>query len=102
MLLNAAKALPAGYKLFILGAVSYCEEPYYDKLIGQSSKLRNEYVITLKFYNNGIFQESGIFILPSSAEGCSSSLLEAMSWELYCMTSDVKEKKDIIKCWESI
>ena len=42
------------------------------------------------------YQKTGIFVLPSRIEGMSNALLEAMSWGLPCVVSDIPGNRALI------
>jgi len=46
---------------------------------------------------NDFLRASDLFVLPSKHEGCSNALLEALSFGLPCLTSDIDENRDILK-----
>lgn len=43
------------------------------------------------------YREAGIFVLPSRIEGMSNALLEAMSWGLPCVVSDIPGNRAVIE-----
>lgn len=50
---------------------------------------------------NDALRRSDIFVLPSLAEGMSNALLEAMSWELPCIASDIPANHAVITLEET-
>lgn len=111
-LINAfIKANVAGYKLVIAGDADH-EDEYSLKL----KQIATENGIVLTGFIKGeklnqIFSHARLFVLPSFHEGLPISLLEAMSYNLDVLVSDISANKEInlatnnyFKCgnWENL
>lgn len=97
-LVEAYKQLDTNVKLIIAGGSSFTDD-YFDKL--KSISKDNENIIYTgnvsgdllkELYSNCLF-----YILPSDIEGMPLSLLEALSYGKYCLTSDIPENTAVIK-----
>lgn len=97
-LINAYKQLNTNFKLVIAGGSSFTDN-YFDEL--QNISKDNENIIYTgnvsgnllrELYSNCLF-----YVLPSDIEGMPLSLLEALSYGKYCLTSDIPENTAVIK-----
>lgn len=83
-------------KLVIAGELE--DTPYYRKLKELANN--NPNIIFLGFVKGKMLEElysnTYLFILPSDLEGCSISLLEALSYGIRILVSDIEENKEVI------
>ena len=82
------------YKLIIVGQLTH-KDKYERKVISLKAN-RNDIIFTdyqSGYCLNELFSKAGIFVLPSFNEGHSIALLEAMSYRLPCLVSDIPELK---------
>jgi glycosyltransferase involved in cell wall biosynthesis len=95
-LLNAFSTIKTDWKLVIAGAADY-ENLYSRELMNQAAS--NSKVIMTGFITGielqELFSNAGCFVLPSSHEGLSIVLLEALSFGLPCIISDIPANKGI-------
>ena len=91
---NVKKGNGEKWQLVIVGK-SDNDDKYYDFL--KSIARNSENIIFTGFlekaYLHGLYKQAGLFLLPSYNEGCSLSLLEAISHRLPCMVSDIPENR---------
>jgi glycosyltransferase involved in cell wall biosynthesis len=95
-LLNAFSAMKTDWKLVIAGAADH-EDPYSKELINRAAQNPN---VVMTGFVTGIelqelFSNAGCFVLPSSHEGLPIVLLEALSFGLPCIVSDITANKII-------
>lgn len=88
-------ALP-GWKLALVGKLNH-EEPYTRELIS-AAKDSNDIILT--DFQTGLslselYAHAGIFVLPSSHEGLPIALLEALSYGIRVIASDIPANKEI-------
>lgn len=91
-----AAALPEDWRLVLVGDVD-AKTPYVRELQELSS--RNERVV-LAGYRSGaelaqLFQNAAVFVLPSSHEGLPIALLEAMSYGIRAIASDIPANLEV-------
>lgn len=83
-------------QFFIQGAMSYGEEMYYSQIVQSFQNLDN---VTILNESNQIAPEilnASIFLNPSRTEGCSNSLLEAMSRGAVPVVERIRENQILI------
>ena len=88
-LIKAFSSIPADFKLVIAGGTD-TETNYYKQLIDLSDK--NKVVFTGSIYGEALHQlytQAALFVLPSVSEGFPIVLLEAMSYRLPVIVSDI-------------
>lgn len=91
-LIEAFKKIKTSYKLVIAGDCQYSVE--YGKRIQEMCKENDNIILTgfvegeelFELYSNAL-----VYILPSEIEGMSMSILEAMSYGICCLVSDIPE-----------
>lgn len=90
------KAGVAGTKLAIVGGADHPDS--YQRSLISAASARNNVVMT-GFLQGGdlkaLFQFASVFVLPSSHEGLPISLLEALSFGLPCIASDIPANKSV-------
>jgi len=96
IIVKLAKIFKREFNFIIQGSPSYGEQDYYSEIIDSFKELENVELVETSWDNHKIYQRAGVFLLPSNVEGCSNSLLEAMSCELYCFASNIVENKIIV------
>ncbi len=95
-LICAFKAVDPDWKLALVGSADH-EDDYSRSLIKQAEQNKN---IVLTGFQKGdllreLFAHSGLFVLPSHHEGMPIVLLEAMSYGLSCILSDIPSNREI-------
>ncbi|MEZ4600784.1 MAG: glycosyltransferase family 4 protein [Syntrophotaleaceae bacterium] len=89
-LLNAFKKIDTDWKLVIAGDADH-EDEYSQEL--KIMALRDKRVVLTGFIKGSelgeIYSNAGLFVLPSYHEGLPIALLEAMSYDLPILTSDI-------------
>lgn len=99
-LLDAYKELDTTKKLVLVGSASHSDD-YFDEIKAKVAK--DKRIIMTGFLEGDIIGElysnCAAYILPSDVEGMPLSLLEAMSYGCKCITSDIKENKDVLGCY---
>lgn len=97
-LIDAYKKLNTPKKLVIAGGSSHTND-YLDEILNKTSS--NENIILTGFVDGDelieLYSNAFLYVLPSDIEGLPLSLLEAMSYGLPCLVSDIKENTDVIK-----
>lgn len=97
-LIEAYNRISAGKKLVIAGDSSHSDD--YVKSLGMLAG-NNENIIFTGFVNGDklaeLFSNAFLYVLPSDIEGMPISLLEAMSYGLKCLVSDIDENGLVIK-----
>jgi glycosyltransferase involved in cell wall biosynthesis len=81
-------------KLFLIG-----DGPERDKITAQiyENGLENSITLTGMVDNTEKFlKDSDVFILPSLVEGLSNSLIEAMSYKMPCIISDIEGNREVL------
>ena len=86
-----------GWKLVIVGRADH-EDRYSLNLKEKASKNRN---IVLTGFLTGeplqeLYSHAGLFVLPSYYEGLPIVLLEAMSYGLLCLASDIPANREVV------
>lgn len=97
-LVNAYQQIDTDIKLVICGGGSHTDE--YLNHIKKIAEQDNRIIMTgfvqgqvlEEFYSNAL-----LYVLPSEIEGMPLSLLEAMSYGLTCLVSDIPENVEVIK-----
>lgn len=93
VLVKAAQLLPPGWRVVIAGGEEH-GSVYGDYLRGLDSGGRVEFA---GYCDRGgldsLYRRAGVFVLPSFNEGLSMALLEAMSWCLPVVVSDIEENR---------
>ncbi|MBN1597543.1 MAG: glycosyltransferase family 4 protein [Bacteroidales bacterium] len=86
------------WKLVIVGKADNLEEynKYLREIAGQSENIIFTGYLN-KEYVHDLYESAKLFILPSYNEGCSLSLLEALSHKIPCLVSDIPENKSFGK-----
>lgn len=97
-LVDAYNQLSTNKKLVIAGGASHTSE-YMEELKAQAST--NKSIIFTGFVQGQeleeLYSNAYIYTLPSDLEGMPISLLEAMSYENCCLTSDIAECTEVCK-----
>ncbi|SEO64165.1 glycosyltransferase family 4 protein [Paenibacillus sp. OV219] len=96
-LIEAFKSLPPGKKLVIAGGSSHSDE--YAESLRRLAADRDDIVFTGFVTGDELkelYSNCYLYVLPSDIEGLPISLLEAMSYENYCLTSDIAENANIV------
>jgi glycosyltransferase involved in cell wall biosynthesis len=97
-LITAFQLIKSNYKLYICGQ-SDRSDSYVNEL--KKMALNNKNIIffghVLGEKKHRLFSNASIYVLPSEMEGMSVSLLEAISYGIPILTSDIKENKTIVK-----
>ncbi len=91
-LIEAYQKLKTDKKLVIAGGSSHSDD-YVERLAAMS--IENDNIIMTGAVSGKTLEElysnAFIYVLPSDVEGLPISLLEAMSYNRYCLVSDIKE-----------
>lgn len=106
LLIKTFSALNTDFKLVIAGSSNH-DSDYEKKIQAMASK--DKRIILTGFitgdFLNQLYTNAGLFVLPSFHEGLSISLLEAMSFDVPVLVSDIKanhgfnlEKENLFKC----
>ena len=95
-LLEAWRAAAAGWKLVIAGDADH-QDDYSKRLKEQARQTPN---VVLTGFLTGrplseIYTHAGLFVLPSYYEGLPIVLLEAMSYGLSCIVSDIPPNREV-------
>ena len=97
-LIDAFKKVKTNKKLVIAGGASDTDD-YYTKLKETTKDIDN--IIFTGFVQgkelDELYSNSYIYCLPSDLEGMPLSLLEAMSYENCCVTSDIEECAEVLE-----
>ena len=95
-LISAFSSLQTDWKLVIAGDADH-ETPYSRELKSQAAD--NSNVVLTGFVQgeglNEIYSHAGLFVLPSYYEGLPISLLEALSYGLSVLVSDIDPNKEV-------
>lgn len=95
LLIQAFNNLDTGLELVIAGAASY-NKKYLLSLKGMAKPKVKFLGFKEKKALDNLYRNAYLFILPSSIEGSPLSLLEAMSYGLCVLTSEIKENREIV------
>lgn len=92
----AAAQLP-NWKLAIVGRIDH-ENAYADQLVAEAAKADN---VVMTGFQSGdalrqLYAHAGLFVLPSSHEGLPIVLLEALSYGLPVLVSDIPSNLEVI------
>lgn len=91
-LIEAYQRMNTDKKLVIAGGSSHSDD-YVERLAAMS--IDNDNIIMTGFVSGQALEElysnAFVYVLPSDVEGLPISLLEAMSYNRYCLVSDIKE-----------
>ncbi|WP_034446929.1 glycosyltransferase family 4 protein [Butyrivibrio sp. AE2032] len=94
-LMQAFKMIDTDMKLVIAGGTSH-SDAYVDEI--KALAKQDKRVVLTGFVQGDLlselFSNTYMYILPSDVEGMPISLLEAMSYGLRCLTSDIPENKE--------
>jgi len=94
--LPEAGAVPFGWKLVIVGDVDH--EDAYSRRLKEEAGKDPLVVLTGKLSGRPLrelYSHAGLFVLPSYYEGLPIVLLEAMSYGLSCIVSDIPANKEL-------
>jgi glycosyltransferase involved in cell wall biosynthesis len=94
-LLEAFKKLDTPYKLVFVGDSTYAQD-YVDRLKQDESDLIQFLGFQTGETLSELFSNAYIYVLPSSIEGLSISLLEAMGYGNCVLTSDIPENVELV------
>ncbi|MBI5787398.1 MAG: glycosyltransferase family 4 protein [Candidatus Schekmanbacteria bacterium] len=102
-LIAAFKGLSGDWKLVIVGAADH-EDDYSLSL--KASAQADGHIVMTGFQTGKALQEiyanAGLFVIPSYHEGLPITLLEAFSYGLRVLASDIPPHLELIKDWEII
>jgi len=92
----AMETAPSAWKLAIAGGADH-EDKYS---LGLKQKAKSNANIVLTGFLSGkplaeLYSHAGLFVLPSSYEGLPIALLEAMSYGLSCIVSDIPANREV-------
>jgi len=90
------RAAVAGFKLALVGDAHHPDS--YEKALKERAAANPAIVLTGFLGGNelkAIFQHASVFVLPSSLEGLSISLLEALSFGLPCLASGIPANRSV-------
>ena len=97
LLINAYNSLKTNKKLVIAGSPSDTNE-FYDGLLKLANN--NQNIIFTGFVQGDelaeLYSNAYLYVLPSDIEGMPLSLLEAMSYNNCCITSDIEEISEVM------
>jgi len=95
-LISVFSSLQTGWKLVIAGDADH-ETPYSRRLKSQAAN--NSKVVLAGFIQgnalNEIYSHAGLFVLPSYHEGLPIALLEALSYGLSVLVSDIAPNREV-------
>ncbi|MBC7791528.1 MAG: glycosyltransferase family 4 protein [Anaerolineae bacterium] len=95
LLIEAFRALDTDVKLVFAG-----DGPAHDPYVQRIKAAENERILFLGYVSGEPLQEllsnAAIFVLPSTIEGLSIALLEAMSYGNCVVTSDIPENRELV------
>jgi glycosyltransferase involved in cell wall biosynthesis len=97
-LVEAFRKVDTDQKLVIVGDTTHTEK-YLEELL-ELSKGDSRIIFTGPLYGNDkyeAFSNASLFVLPSTIEGMPIVLLEAMSFGLCPLVSDIRENMDVIE-----
>jgi glycosyltransferase involved in cell wall biosynthesis len=94
--LRAAESLPPGMKLVLAGGSSHS-----DSYVSALRRHESEQIHFLPWVSGGHLEEllsnAALFVLPSSVEGMSLALLDAMAAGVCVLTSDIPENQEVVE-----
>jgi glycosyltransferase involved in cell wall biosynthesis len=94
--LRAAGGLPPGMKLVLAGGSSHS-----DSYVSALRQHESEQIHFLPWVSGGDLEEllsnTALFVLPSSVEGMSLALLDAMAAGVCVLTSDIPENREVVE-----
>ncbi|MDO4332419.1 MAG: glycosyltransferase family 4 protein [Eubacteriales bacterium] len=97
-LIEAFRQVKTDKKLVIAGGCSHSQE--YQEEIRQLCASDDRIILT-GFVQGRLLEElysnAWLFVLPSDVEGMAISLLEAMSYEICCLVSDIPENTEVVE-----
>lgn len=87
----------AGWKLAVVGKIDHKNE-YADQLAGEAARCEN---VVMTGFQTGetlrqLYAHAGLFVLPSSHEGLPIVLLEALSYGLQVLVSDIPSNLEVV------
>lgn len=94
--LDKEQKIPDGFKLVIVGDGFYTDD--YVKELNELADSRENVVFTGNLMGSelrSVFSNAYLFVQPSESEGLSISILEAMSYGVPILVSDIKENLDV-------
>lgn len=97
LLIAAFKNIQSNMNLIIAGDASYTFK--YAETLKQMAKSDSRIIITGGVYGadkEELISHAALFVLPSSVEGLSLALLEAMSYGIYPLVSDIPENAEVV------
>jgi glycosyltransferase involved in cell wall biosynthesis len=96
LLLEAFQRIPTGMKLAIAGGSSFSED-YVSKLM----QYRSDRILLLDYVFGDVLEElwsnASFVVQPSTMEGLSISLIEAMSYGKCVLTSDIPANMEVVE-----
>jgi len=92
-----AASRPAGWKLVIVGQIDHASR-YADRLTKEAETTENVVMAGLRAGEdlNQLYAHAGLFVLPSSHEGLPIALLEALSYGIPTLVSDIPANRELI------
>jgi len=97
ILIDAFKKINSEYQLVIVGGSTHSDK--YTEMLYESAE-ENKIIFTGPLFNadkSTIFKNASLFVLPSNLEGMPIVLLEAMSYGIPCLVSDIQEIRDVVE-----
>lgn len=97
LLINSFKNTPCELNLIIAGDGSYTDQ--YVKKLQEMAQSDARIIMTGGVYGENkeeLLSNAALFVLPSSIEGLSLALLEAMSYGIYPLVSDIPENAEVV------
>lgn len=97
LLIEAFKQVEGDFALIIAGEGSYTDD--YVQLLNDMAKEDPRIHLVGGLYGKDkaeVFSNAGLFVLPSSVEGLSLALLEAMSYGIFPLVSDIAENAEVV------
>jgi glycosyltransferase involved in cell wall biosynthesis len=96
LLVEAYKKLNTDFQLVMAGAASYCED--YSRTLRSQANERIKILGSVSGEDlDELLTNAAVFVLPSSMEGLSLALLDAMGAGLCVLTSDVAENREAVE-----
>lgn len=97
LLITAFKNIQSDMNLVIAGDASYTDK--YAENLKEMAKSDPRIIMTGGVYGPDkevLLSQAALFVLPSSVEGLSLALLEAMSYGIYPLVSDIPENTEVV------